>query len=64
MVSPDEGGVKRAVSLANDLGLDFAMIHNRIKVIESEEILIGTCLFFITLEDVMVVLTHQVVLVN
>ena len=31
VVSPDEGGAKRSVMLANDLGLDFAMIHNRHK---------------------------------
>ena len=31
MVSPDEGGAKRSVMLANDLGLEFAMIHNRHK---------------------------------
>ena len=29
VVSPDEGAVKRAVSVANDLSLDFALIHNR-----------------------------------
>ena len=29
MVSPDEGGAKRSVRMANDLGLEFAMIHNR-----------------------------------
>lgn len=29
VVSPDEGAVKRAVSVANDLALDFALIHNR-----------------------------------
>ena len=32
VVSPDEGAVKRAVSVANDLSLDFALIHNRNKV--------------------------------
>ena len=31
VVSPDEGGAKRSVMLANDLGLEFAMIHNRHK---------------------------------
>ena len=31
VVSPDEGGVKRSVSVANDLSLDFALIHNRNK---------------------------------
>ncbi len=31
VVSPDEGGVKRSVSVANDLNLDFALIHNRNK---------------------------------
>ena len=31
VVSPDEGGAKRSVSIANDLGLEFAMIHNRLK---------------------------------
>jgi len=31
VVSPDEGGAKRSVMIANDLGLDFAMIHNRHK---------------------------------
>lgn len=31
VVSPDEGGAKRSVSIANDLDLEFAMIHNRIK---------------------------------
>ena len=29
VVSPDEGGAKRSVRMANDLGLEFAMIHNR-----------------------------------
>ena len=32
VVSPDEGAVKRAVSVANDLALDFALIHNRNRV--------------------------------
>ena len=31
VVSPDEGGVKKSVSVANDLRLDFALIHNRNK---------------------------------
>jgi len=31
VVSPDEGGAKRSVMIANDLGLEFAMIHNRHK---------------------------------
>jgi len=31
VVSPDEGGAKRSVMIANALGLDFAMIHNRHK---------------------------------
>lgn len=31
VVSPDEGGAKRSVMMANDLGLEFAMIHNRHK---------------------------------
>jgi len=31
VVSPDEGGAKRSVRMANDLGLEFAMIHNRHK---------------------------------
>lgn len=31
VVSPDEGGTKKAVSIANDLRLDFALIHNRHK---------------------------------
>ena len=35
VVSPDEGGTKRSVSIANDLQLDFALIHNRNK--EREE---------------------------
>ena len=30
VVSPDEGGAKRSVMIANDLGLEFAMIHNRL----------------------------------
>jgi hypothetical protein len=29
VVSPDEGGAKRSVMIANSLGLEFAMIHNR-----------------------------------
>lgn len=35
VVSPDEGGTKRSVSVANDLQLDFALIHNRFGFIES-----------------------------
>ena len=35
MVSPDEGGAKRSVRMANDLGLEFAMIHNRFEDHES-----------------------------
>eukprot|EP00092_Neocalanus_flemingeri_P090097 GFUD01114091.1.p1 GENE.GFUD01114091.1~~GFUD01114091.1.p1 ORF type:complete len:336 (+),score=93.80 GFUD01114091.1:329-1336(+) len=31
VVSPDEGGAKRSVMIANSLGLEFAMIHNRHK---------------------------------
>eukprot|EP00095_Tigriopus_kingsejongensis_P001814 snap_masked-scaffold10_size831480-processed-gene-3.4 protein:Tk01814 transcript:snap_masked-scaffold10_size831480-processed-gene-3.4-mRNA-1 annotation:"hypothetical protein A1Q1_04580" len=31
VVSPDEGAVKKSVSVANDLNLDFALIHNRLK---------------------------------
>ena len=31
VVSPDEGAVKKSVSVANDLNLDFALIHNRCK---------------------------------
>jgi phosphoribosylpyrophosphate synthetase len=31
VVSPDEGGVKKSVLVANDLNLDFALIHNRNK---------------------------------
>jgi phosphoribosylpyrophosphate synthetase len=29
VISPDEGGAKRAASLANDLILDFAIVSNR-----------------------------------
>ena len=39
MVSPDEGGAKRSVRMANDLGLEFAMIHNRCSVSDGKDIL-------------------------
>ena len=32
VVSPDEGGAKRSVMMANNLGLEFAMIHNRLYI--------------------------------
>ena len=41
VVSPDEGGTKKAVSVANDLFLDFALIHNRYRPnrMQEEELL-------------------------
>lgn len=38
MVSPDEGGTKRSVQVANDLQLDFALIHNRNKEREEKRV--------------------------
>lgn len=36
VVSPDEGAVKKSVTVANDLNLDFALIHNRLKASREE----------------------------
>ena len=37
VVSPDEGGTKKAVSVANDLNLDFALVHNRYRPSRMQE---------------------------
>jgi len=42
VVSPDEGGAKRSVMIANTLGLEFAMIHNRHKKTISGQSTTGT----------------------